>query len=400
MRSCRRPSRLAPLARVAAASYAAVALAACSHSDPAPAAASSWDPKGAAAYLDRRIVWWMGWDRSARDRGTFCFSCHTAVPYALARPKLSAALAERTPSPEESKLIDDVRRRVRLWHETRPFYTDQPFGAGKGAESRGTEAVLSALILAWNDAGSGRLSPDTLAAFDHMWAEELSSGDKQGAWSWLDFDLAPWEVADAQYYGAALAALAVGVAPENYQSRPQIQDHLRQLRNYLMREYPMQSLHHRLILLWASTKLTGLLDKGECQTLVAEVQSAQNPDGGWSLSRLLSKSSKRGALLRDPGSDGYATGLVTLVLEQTAVPGAAAQAQRGRMWLVRNQHGHGGPWIRGQEDFWVASSLNKHRNPWSNIGRFMSDAATAYAVLALTEPPQPQPSVASAAPRK
>jgi squalene-hopene/tetraprenyl-beta-curcumene cyclase len=390
----RRWRRLVPFARLAAASYAALLLAACSHRNPAPAD-SSWDPQGAAAYLDRRIGWWMGWANSARDQGTFCFSCHTAVPYALARPKLSAALAQRTPSPEESKLIADVRRRVRLWNETLPFYTDQRYGTGKAAQSRGTEAVLSALMLAYDDAGSGRLSSDTVAAFDHMWAEQLASGENQGAWSWLDFDLAPWEVPDAQYYGAALAALAVGVAPESYQSRPQIQDQLRQLRAYLVREYPVQSLHNRLVVLWASTKLGGLLDNGERRSLIVEALRAQNQDGGWSLSRLLTESSKRGALLRDPESDGYATGLVTLVLEQAAAPGAAAQVRRGRTWLVRNQDGHGGPWIRGREGFWVTHSLNKHRNPWSNVGRFMSDAATAYAVLALTEPSELQPSVAS-----
>ena len=241
----------------------------------------------------------MGWDGSARDQGTFCFSCHTAVPYALARPKLSAALAEGMSAPE-TRLIDDVRRRVRLWDETLPFYTDQRYGTGKAAQSRGTEAVLSALMLAWDDADRGQLSQDTVAAFDHMWAEQLASGDNQGAWSWLDFDLAPWEVPSAQYYGAALGALAVGIAPERYQARPQIQGHLQQLRDYLLREYPAQSLHNRLILLWASTKLPGLLDTGQRQSLVEEVRQAQNTDGGWSLSKLLARSSRRKALLRDP----------------------------------------------------------------------------------------------------
>ena len=121
----------------------------------------------------------------------------------------------------------------------------------------------------------------------------------------------------------------------------------------------------------------------------------QNPDGGWSLSALLTKSGKGNALLTDSNSDGYATGLVTLVLEQTAMPGAVPQVRQGLTWLARNQRGHGGSWIRGQEGFWVARSLNKWRVPWSDVGRFMSDAATAYAVLALTEPSRAAPSVAS-----
>src|SRR5207237_20134 len=92
----------------------------------------------------------------------------------------------------------------------------------------------------------------------------------------------------------------------------------------------------------------------------------------------------RTELLRDAVSDGYATGLVTLVLEQAAMPRAREPVQHGRSWLVRNQRGHGGLWVRGQEGFWVTHSLNKRRNPSSNVGLFMSDAATAYAVLALT----------------
>jgi squalene-hopene/tetraprenyl-beta-curcumene cyclase len=291
--------------------------------------------------------------------------------------------------------MDDVRRRVRLWSTTLPFYTDQNVAPGKSVESRGTEAVLSALMLAWDDARMGRLNPETVAAFDHMWTEQRASGDNAGAWSWLDFDLSPWETADAQYYGAALGALAVGVAPENYQSRPQIQDYLRRLRDYLVRQYPAQSLHDRVVLLWASTKLPGLLDAGQRQSLVDEVLRAQNPDGGWSLSALMRASGKRDTGLSHPSSDGYATGLVILALGQTTPSRATPQVQRGLTWLVRNQVGPGGSWIRGQEGLWVARSLNKWRNPWSKVGRFMSDAATAYAVLALTESSPTEPSLAS-----
>jgi squalene-hopene/tetraprenyl-beta-curcumene cyclase len=393
IRRGRRAKRFAQIASHIALFGVAPILVACSQSKPEPAQ-SMWDPKAAAAYLDRRMEWWASWKNSGRDHGTFCVSCHTAVPYALARPALSATLTGQ-PAQAERQLMDDVRRRVRLWDKTSPFYPDEYVAPGKTAESRGTEAVLSALMLAWEDARTGRLSADTAAAFDHMWAEQHTSGEDRGAWSWLDFDLAPWEDSGAQYYGAALAALAIGVAPENYQSRPQVQAHLQLLRDYLAHHYASQPLHHRLILLWASMKLPGLLDAAERQSLISETLRAQNPDGGWSLSALIARPGESGRLPRNADSDGYATGLVTLLLERAATPGTGPQVQRGLIWLVRNQEGHGGAWIRGQEGFWVARSLNKRRLPWTNVGRFMSDAATAYAVLALTEPANAKPSVAS-----
>ena len=66
---------------------------------------TSWNQKTAAAYLDQRETWWMEWPKAARDHGTFCISCHTAVPYALARPALRDALGEPGPSPNERRLI-------------------------------------------------------------------------------------------------------------------------------------------------------------------------------------------------------------------------------------------------------------------------------------------------------
>src|SRR6202035_909486 len=74
-------------------------------------APGTWNPKAAAADLDRRADWWMGWQGAARDHGTFCVSCHTALPYALARPVLRASLAEQGPSINERKLIENVTKR-------------------------------------------------------------------------------------------------------------------------------------------------------------------------------------------------------------------------------------------------------------------------------------------------
>src|SRR5260370_28884556 len=92
---------------------------------PAPAAdSSSWNSQTAAAYLDGRLTWWMGWPTAARDHETFCVSCHTVAPYALARPPLRAALAEQAPSPTEHKLLENVTKPLRMRKEVEPFYPD------------------------------------------------------------------------------------------------------------------------------------------------------------------------------------------------------------------------------------------------------------------------------------
>jgi squalene-hopene/tetraprenyl-beta-curcumene cyclase len=135
--------------------------------------AGSWNPKGAAAYLDQRADWWIGWKSSARDHGTFCISCHTALPYALGRPALRSALAEQAPSTGERQLLDNVTKRVRLWSEVLPFYPDKN-GDPKTAESRGTESVLNALILV---SYNPKLNGDTKLALDNMWSLQLKSGD-------------------------------------------------------------------------------------------------------------------------------------------------------------------------------------------------------------------------------
>jgi squalene-hopene/tetraprenyl-beta-curcumene cyclase len=350
----------------------ALSLAGCSQSS--GGRATTWDPRAAATYLDQREDWWARWPGSARDHDTFCISCHTVLPYALARSRLDEARDVGAPSAMERRVYDDVVKRVRLWDQTLPYYTDQKNGPHKSEQSRGTEAVLNALILATEDAHTGHLSPDTKSAFDHMWERQAASGDVAGAWAWLDFDLEPWEMHDAQYFGAAMAALAVGTAPENYRATAAIQEPLRRLRGYLVRDYPDQPLHQRLALLWAATALPGLLAPAGRQAIIDAALRAQNSDGGWSL-YALAPSYRRGARFLRLWSDGYATGFVTFVLQRAGVPRDNAQVRRGLSWLAHHQE---------PEGLWAAYSINQRMNWSTPKGRFMSDAATAYAVLALT----------------
>jgi squalene-hopene/tetraprenyl-beta-curcumene cyclase len=245
-------------------------------------------------------------------------------------------------------------------------------------QARGTEAVLNALVLASYDAQNGRLSDDGKTAFKNMWATQKTTGDEKGVWPWIQFDNEPWEAPDSAYYGTSLAAVAVGTAPENYRSTPEIQNDIKLMSEYLVREAPKQTLMNRAILLWASAKLPGVLDGAQQKAIIDDVLSKQQADGGWCVSSLMERWKRADGTPEVKDSDGYATGLIVLALEQTGVSDGDVRLKRAVSWLVHNQSRWDG--------HWTAYSVNKrHYNPFYGGARFMDDAATAYAVLALSE---------------
>jgi squalene-hopene/tetraprenyl-beta-curcumene cyclase len=333
------------------------------------------DLKAAAAYLDARAEWWAAWPNAARDRGTFCISCHTTLPYALARPALRAPLGERQPSAAETRILDNLLTRARNHRDVEPFYADQRSGIPKTSESRAIEAVMNAIVLSRRDARSGHLSDDTRTALGVMWALQMKTGPNNGAWTWLNFNYEPWESPNSPYFGASLAALAVGSAPDGYAASPDIQDRLKALRGYFERQHSTVSLHNQLIGLWASGRIPDLLSAPHRQATIDAVYALQQADGGWSTSSL-GAYQRVDKTLNYTKSDGYATALATLALQEAGLARTDRHIVKGLDWLRRNQDRATGRWI--------ATSLNKQRDPESDIGKFMSDAATAYAVLALT----------------
>ncbi len=288
------------------------------------------------------------------------------------------------PAPEKI-LIDNVEKRVNNWSEMVPFYSDAVDGPGKTAESHSTEAVLNAVILASYDAQNGHLRPITRTALDEAWALQEKAGESAGGWRWQNFQLAPWESGESAYQGAALLMLAVENAPDGYAREPQIQEYLEGLREYLRKHYAAQPLVNQLYVLWLSPKVPGLLIEDERKMLLDALQSHQLSDGGWSLTsldpqrRLESDQWTRLKeqlvdLTKPVESDGYATALVVLVLEESGTSRQDNMLKHGLEWLEQHQ---------GNDGSWRSFSLNARRDPQSDIGRFMSDAATAYAVMAL-----------------
>jgi squalene-hopene/tetraprenyl-beta-curcumene cyclase len=187
-----------------------------------------------------------------------------------------------------------------------------------------------------------------------------------GGWEWLKCGWPPLEHDD--YYGAIIAALGAGHAPGDYTRSAPPQRGLERLRAYL-RKTPPLDMHHQTMLLWAATRLDGLMDSDQKAATVRSLRALQRADGGWCLPSL-GQWKRRNGQPNDPGSpsDGYATGLIVFVLREAGVPATDPAIQRGIAWLKSHQRASGR---------WFTRSLNDDED------HYIADAGTCLAVMAL-----------------
>lgn len=360
---------------------------------PAARAADAFDAAASARYLDARMdVWWTKTKTLRTGSGeTKCLSCHTAVPYALARPVLRRVMGVAAPTAHEERIMATVRQRVESAENQAPFYDHTP---AKKTESLGVEAVMNAWLLTrYETLGRSALPSDTTrTAIARLWQTQRADG----AWDWLDFGLEPYETADAAYHGATIAAMAAGSVQGRAASQTPVgKAGTERLRTYLRDGLASQRLFNKTWALMASVYFPGMMDAAARDGVVKALDAAQQADGGWTLASLGEwRWSKSAAPYAAPGkdvapvntSDAYATALVVHALRQAGVPVSQGSVSRGQAWLRAHQTAE----RTGDEAWapWRSHSLNFDREhggdkgePWRRM--FMSDLATAFAVLAL-----------------
>ena len=203
------------------------------------------------------------------------------------------------------------------------------------------------------------MSDTTRLAFDNAWALQSKTGPAAGAWVWQNFDYTPWESKESEYYWAAMMAEVVASAPDNYRNDPEIIGNLAALRVYLRGHYDEQPLLNKIVVLWASAQFSGLLtppQRKSCfwpKSTVATRRRRLEPCGPWNMAT--ARQDSPGNPLGRLRDRHY-----VLALEENHI--AMPMYTAAFSWLIANQDKTTGAW--------PAWSLNKNRDPKSNVGHF------------------------------
>ena len=314
----------------------------------------SFSIEKASQHLDHGAVAWT--------KQKNCVSCHTNGTYLFIRPALTPTLGAPLA-------------------ETRKFFVDQlatlsKLGARKMRRSgtRPAQVIYIAAGLAeWDAHVTKKLSPET----DEALRLAFEIQNKEGTWHSLTC-WPPFE--SSAYQEAHMAAMAVAAAPGWVESIEK-DDELRVKIDLLKKYIGTTELPHdyaRVLQLWTSLRLDGILNAEHQRALVKLLREKQKPDGGWSIRQFATPEQWGGGnragklheeleFVTEP-SDGHMTGLALLVLQEAGVSDDDDALRQGLDWLRENQRESGRWWTR---------SLNTDK--W----HFITYSGTAYPLLAL-----------------
>jgi squalene-hopene/tetraprenyl-beta-curcumene cyclase len=287
----------------------------------------------AVRFLDAAALNWQA-DRK-------CFACHSDYAFFFSRPLVSW----KAPAHQEL--------RTKLEH-----LAENP----RNVKYRVTEAVMVASMLAQNDAlTTGRLHSTTRKALDRMWTMQR----EDGGFDWMKNNQPPSETDD--HYGVTVAAIGVGVAPDDYAETPAAKAGLDKIRAYFRDNLPAH-LHHRAMKLLVSLHVEGIMTELEQKQVVDDLFALQKPDGGWGVVTMGNWERSDGKPRDVQSSDGYGTGFAVYVLRQAGVSTNEPRIQKGIAWLKTHQRASGR---------WFTRSM------WKDSQHYITHAGTAYAILAL-----------------
>ncbi len=307
--------------------------------------------ENAAKSLDASAAMWL--------KHYSCLQCHAAMMHPVARRALARTVA--TPTEVQAFVESSVRevwptKGVRYDHlkgKTLLMHGDMP---------PATEPISFALGLAYADHDCGKVvSPTTRAVLLKLVSRQRSDGG---------FNIARDGVPEMlhEFDQALLAAIAIGIAPGGLAQEEPFKGAVDGIRRYI-REHPASCAWQRGMMLWAEFAAGGFLDASAKRQALKELLALQRPDGGWALPGLLTDATRQKyQFAADAPSDGYATGFVIYVARQSGVAKDDPRLQRGVSWLKTHQR---------QSGRWFLASLVGRK------GNFISNAATAWAVLGL-----------------
>jgi len=287
-----------------------------------------------------------------------CIGCHVTGTYLLVRPMLTS--------------LEPPSREVRDF----TIKTLQPY-LKEGSEKvllighRSAQVVYAAAGLAsWDRYVEGRISKETKQVLQLMFRLQQEDGLWKVPTCWPPLQ-------SSSYQLAAVAALAVGIAPgwREELENLELKESVDRLRTLLRTQTPPHD-YARVWLLWAESRMKGILEEPERQELVDMIWSHQKEDGGWSL-RMFARPEEWGdgsrydKLVSDQDfyfrtSDGHMTGLSVIVLREAGIPPQDPRLQKAMEWIDQNQR------ITGR---WFSASLNTEHY------HLLTFSATCFALL-------------------